>query len=510
MPPIICDITYNMRNKPTTISQNGITVTLDYDASGMRRHTQITNGQAVVKQKDRVSSLYEKETGVTNRHLDYIYADGQVVAVHVKEGSTENLYYVLTDHLGSWNKVMDENKNIVQQTHFDPWGNRMTYTDWALPQTQTDFAFDRGFTGHEHYDRIHVINANARLYDPVIGRFFSPDPFVQAPDFTQNYNRYSYCMNNPVMFCDPTGEFLGIPMLGLAFMAELTSNLINGIEHPFQTAWNNATATVNGMDQCLQFSIPLSDNANFNFGASPLSLSINASVSYNKGSNSITVGGGYGMLGFYGYVNGSQTIEGFKIDLSLGSGNNYKGWNTSITRNGFGVGWGKTYYGEAVGPDGRVNSQATGTRSIYFGIGSFRIENDYFGDKHDRWRTNAWELTIGNITFGSSIYTNDPEGMGYEHPDRPSPLFGHNNPTADYDYGAWEPGFVYSSPLWIGWRHGNSISRVGYSHPIIQDATQNFVHKYCGFGRMNFYLDYDYFYYGPCLDGGYYNPFSLY
>ncbi|MBR5168140.1 MAG: hypothetical protein IKW86_08810 [Salinivirgaceae bacterium] len=45
-------------------------------------------------------------------------------------------------------------------------------------------------------------NANARLYDPVIGHFFSPDPFVQAPDFTQNYNRYSYCLNNPVMFSD--------------------------------------------------------------------------------------------------------------------------------------------------------------------------------------------------------------------------------------------------------------------------------------------------------------------
>ena len=104
------------------------------------------------------------------------------------------------------NKVMDEDKTIVQQTHFDPWGNRMTYTDWSLPQTQIAFTFDRGFTGHEHYDRVNVINMNARLYDPVIGRFFSPDPFVQAPDFTQAFNRYSYCMNNPVMYSDPTGE----------------------------------------------------------------------------------------------------------------------------------------------------------------------------------------------------------------------------------------------------------------------------------------------------------------
>lgn len=63
----------------------------------------------------------------------------------------------------------------------------------------TSFFFDRGFTGHEHYDRLHIINANARLYDPTIGRFFSPDPFVQVPDFTQGFNRYSYCMNNPVI-----------------------------------------------------------------------------------------------------------------------------------------------------------------------------------------------------------------------------------------------------------------------------------------------------------------------
>ena len=62
---------------------------------------------------------------------------------------------------------------------FDPLGNRMRYTAWNTKQTQTSFTF---------------------------GRFFSPDPFVQAPDFTQNYNRYSYCMNNPVMFSDPTGE----------------------------------------------------------------------------------------------------------------------------------------------------------------------------------------------------------------------------------------------------------------------------------------------------------------
>lgn len=48
---------------------------------------------------------------------------------------------------------------------------------------------------------------NARLYDPAIGRFLSPDPYVQMPDFSQAFNRYSYCMNNPLKYVDKNGKF---------------------------------------------------------------------------------------------------------------------------------------------------------------------------------------------------------------------------------------------------------------------------------------------------------------
>lgn len=209
-----CDVSYNLRNKPTCISENGYSITLDYDAAGMRRHAYFRQGNTNQKSKARISDVHEVELAPgLNRRLDYIYAEGQLVAVHVKRGSIDSLYYVMTDHLGSWNKVMDESKNIVQQTHFDPWGNRMSYTAWNTPQTQISFCFDRGFTGHEHYDRFKIINANARLYDPVIGRFFSPDPLVQVPDFSQSFNRYSYCLNNPVMYNDPDGEFFWAPVI---------------------------------------------------------------------------------------------------------------------------------------------------------------------------------------------------------------------------------------------------------------------------------------------------------
>jgi len=49
----------------------------------------------------------------------------------------------------------------------------------------------------------------------VLGRFLSPDDYVQAPDFTQSFNRYSYCLNNPLIYTDPSGElFWIIPNIG--------------------------------------------------------------------------------------------------------------------------------------------------------------------------------------------------------------------------------------------------------------------------------------------------------
>ena len=46
---------------------------------------------------------------------------------------------------------------------------------------------------------------NGRVYDPQIGRFLSADPHIQDPYNTQSYNRYSYVMNNPLKYTDPSG-----------------------------------------------------------------------------------------------------------------------------------------------------------------------------------------------------------------------------------------------------------------------------------------------------------------
>jgi RHS repeat-associated protein len=85
-----------------------------------------------------------------------------------------------------------------------------------------DVNLNRGFTGHEHLAEFGLINMNGRMYDPILGRMLSPDNFIQDADYTQSYNRYSYCLNNPLKYTDPSGEkwnwwnltniFTGIPV----------------------------------------------------------------------------------------------------------------------------------------------------------------------------------------------------------------------------------------------------------------------------------------------------------
>ena len=53
------------------------------------------------------------------------------------------------------------------------------------------------------------VNMNGRVYDPVLGRFMSADPFIQAPHNLQSYNRYSYAVNNPLRYTDLSGYCWG-------------------------------------------------------------------------------------------------------------------------------------------------------------------------------------------------------------------------------------------------------------------------------------------------------------
>ncbi|MEE8414588.1 MAG: RHS repeat-associated core domain-containing protein, partial [Dehalococcoidales bacterium] len=66
---------------------------------------------------------------------------------------------------------------------------------------------DKKFTG-QRLDSTGLYYYNARYYDPVIGRFISADPIIPNPSNPQSYNRYSYVLNNPLKYVDPSGNIV--------------------------------------------------------------------------------------------------------------------------------------------------------------------------------------------------------------------------------------------------------------------------------------------------------------
>ncbi len=122
---------------------------------------------------------------------------------------TYELHYVYKDHLGSWTTITNAGGQVIAEQSFDARGNMRDPDTWTgsfdgmrVPM------FDRGFTGHEHLYGFGLINMNGRMYDPVMSGFLSPDNYVQAPDFSQSFNRYAYCFNNPLKYTDPDGEWI--------------------------------------------------------------------------------------------------------------------------------------------------------------------------------------------------------------------------------------------------------------------------------------------------------------
>lgn len=184
------NIAYTSYDKPYSISSSTGTETFTYGPDRSRfRHA---SGSTTTYYQ--TGSPYEEI--FTTGNADSVkrhYIDGGLVLD--LEGTTETYKYQIKDYKDSLLVVTDETGNALQYATFDAYGER----------TEGDNSIvTRGFTDHEHLDS-GLIHMNGRVYDPVVGRFLSPDVLVQAPFNSQSYNRYSYVWNNPVSFVDPSG-----------------------------------------------------------------------------------------------------------------------------------------------------------------------------------------------------------------------------------------------------------------------------------------------------------------
>ena len=191
------------------------------------RITQIVRDGNSLRKKIYIGGMEQEETSsnLTNPIWSntetriFIATPSGVIGVHVQDAAEQiTRKYFHKDHLGSIIAVTDSSGQTLAQYSYDGWGNRRNVQTWSSGSIDP-FETDRGFTGHEMLDNVELVHMNGRIYDPVIGLFLSADSILQAPYNLQNYNRYSYVINNPLTFNDPSGHIIGLlfAWLGAAY-----------------------------------------------------------------------------------------------------------------------------------------------------------------------------------------------------------------------------------------------------------------------------------------------------
>ncbi len=223
-------------NAVHTISEGTTSLTFTYDSEHARILQALTNGSATVTTtylNDAISGGMEDHvvSGSTTTWNDYLMADGKLIAERSCAATTPTCssgmttQYLITDHLGSVGVVTDGTPGsstfaqVTARESFDAWGKQRN-SDWSddpTCSTPLTAPSTRGFTGQEEIASLCLVNLNARIYDPSIGRFTSADSVVPDPTDGQSYNRYSYTSNRPLSFTDPTGhdEGFGQNCIGL-------------------------------------------------------------------------------------------------------------------------------------------------------------------------------------------------------------------------------------------------------------------------------------------------------
>lgn len=142
---------------------------------------------------------YERQEK-SDDYLDICYLDGGVL--YMSSRHSADVYCAFTDNLGSYVKIYSSSGEEVFHSSYDAWGKPKCL--------KNDIGFHRGYCGHEMIDGGWLINMNGRIYDPWLAMFLSPDNYIQDPLNSQNFNRYSYCINNPLKYTDPTGNMFEV------------------------------------------------------------------------------------------------------------------------------------------------------------------------------------------------------------------------------------------------------------------------------------------------------------
>ncbi len=247
-------------NLPSRVAKGGYQSQFAYGPDH-QRWRQVASYQNGTETTHYVGGMLEKEhttsTGLTYWRHYIATPSGLGIVVSRNSDSSSSTSFVLTDHLGSSETVVNEAGLTVSSQSYNAFGARRG-SDWTAT-TAPDWlgianSTRRGYTSHEMLDNLGLVHMNGRVYDPQLARFLSVDPVVGDLGDSQSANAYAYVGNRPLNATDPTGQFAdgGMSIGVFSFLAQTIFNFSshdNKPPPPPATALPGQSAQ-NGMGMC--------------------------------------------------------------------------------------------------------------------------------------------------------------------------------------------------------------------------------------------------------------------
>ena len=199
----------NNIRKPVTMQTDGGSLEFAYDAAGARREKAATFIGA------DVSHFYHYDGGIllyevistqtpldetpTVEIIEYIYDETGSPVGMIYDGTE---YYFVKNLQGDVQRIYKADGTLVGEYHYDAWGNILNESSLTEIEQINPFRYRSYYYDSESG----LYYLNSRYYDAETGRFINADAYVSTGQGMSGYNMFAYCLDNPVMLCDPSGN----------------------------------------------------------------------------------------------------------------------------------------------------------------------------------------------------------------------------------------------------------------------------------------------------------------
>ena len=233
---------YDANGNQITKTTDGTTETNTYD--GLNQLIGFTDGETTASYAYNVDGLRYEKT-VNGQTINHVWDGSKQIVADIIDGQ----FYEADCYIRGTNLVAKynyRNGNKSEYTYYtqNAHGDVVNLTDSTGAVTKTykydAFGVEKNIDDSdtnafrycgEYFDKeTATVYLRARYYDPSTGRFTQRDSLAGNITDPLSLNLYTYCANNPVFFCDPSGHFVVEAALATTAAAAMTWLAASAIE----------------------------------------------------------------------------------------------------------------------------------------------------------------------------------------------------------------------------------------------------------------------------------------